>query len=154
MASVLILYGVTGVYGCLTQLALTATLYPWPPAPIFLVVVLSVSLVFAVVALWCGLGLLSRDRGRLRLLVVFLWIYILWSVGMNVWTYIDHIFVSPATTSLEWASEDMLKSIELRSRYRVSSAIVRSIWVIVQSFFIVWVIDKLSSKLIQNEFRA
>jgi len=149
VAWLLILYGAFGGYTSLSQFGLTVWLYPAPPVPIYLVTVWAVSLAFSVASLWCGLGLRRRDRSRLKALIFFLWLYIFWSVGMNVWSYIDHFYLS---SSPETQYSELLESLERSARSRLANAISQSIRVVAESVIVVWVIGQLSSRLLRDEF--
>lgn len=147
----LILYGVFGVYGALSQLTLTVWLFPTDSVPVFLVTILAVSLFFSSVSLWCGLGLRTRQRSRLKALVFFLWAYILWSVSLNIWFYIDHFFLSSPPDS---QIPEVLESLQRSARHSLANTVLSSIRVILESAVIIWIIGQLSSSLIQDEFDA
>lgn len=145
----LILYGLYAGYGSLSQLVLTLWLFPVDTAPAFLVTILAVGLFFSVASLWCGLGLRSRRRSRLRALVFFLWLYIVWSVGVNAWFYFDHFFLSSPPDS-EFPA--MLESLERSARHSLGNTVSISIKIVLESAAIIWLIGQLSTSLIRDEF--
>ena len=122
---------------------------PTDTVPVFLVTVLAVNLFFSAVSVWCGLGLRTRQRSRLKALVFFLWIYILWSVGHNVWFYIDHFFLTAPPDS---PYPRLLETLERSERYRLANMVTSSIRVALESAVLIWMIGQLSSSLIQDEF--
>ena len=84
VAWMFILYGAYGGYTSLGQLILTVSFFPSPAIPVYVVTIFAVGLLFSAVSLWCGLGLRKRSRSALKTLIVFLWPYIVWSVGQNI----------------------------------------------------------------------
>jgi hypothetical protein len=151
VAWVLILYGAFGLYGSLSQLILTVWLFPADTVPAFLVAMLAVGLFFSAVSVWCGLGLQTRQRSRLKVLVFFLWIYMLWSVGLNAWFYIDHFFLTSPPDS---KFPELLQNLERSAQHRLANTVSNSIRIVLESAVIIWLIGQLSSSLIQDEFEA
>ena len=151
VAWMLIVYGVYAGYGSLSQLILTLWLFPADTVPVFLVTMLAVGLFFSAAFLWCGLGLRSRQRSRLKALVFFLWLYIVWSVGLNVWFYVDHFFLSSPPDSQYPA---LLESMERSARHSLANTVSGSIRVVLESAAIIWLIGQFSTPLIQDEFEA
>jgi len=151
VAWMLILYGVYAGYGSLSQLILTLWLYPAATVPVFLVTILVVSLFFSAASLWCGLGLRNRQRSRLKALVYFLWLYMVWSIGLNVWFYVDHFFLSSPPDS---QFPELLESMERSARHSLANTVSGSIRVVLESAAIVWLIGQFSTHLIQDEFEA
>jgi len=149
IAWVLILYGVYAGYGSLSQLILTLWLSAAETVPIFLVTILVVGLFFSAASFWCGLGLRNRQKSRLRVLVFFLWLYIVWSVGLNVWFYLDHFFLS---SPLDSQFPELLERMEQAARQSLANTVMASIKVVLESAAIIWLIGQLSTSLIQDEF--
>ena len=147
----LILYGVFAGYGSLSQLIVTVGFYPSPPVPVLLITLLAVGLFFSAASLWCGLGVRNQKRSRLKALVFFLWLYIVWLVGLNVWFYVNHFFLS---SSLDLQSPDLLEHMERSSRFGLVNTVSNSIRVVLESAAIIWLIGQLSTPLIQDGFES
>jgi hypothetical protein len=141
---------VTG-YGAASQLVITLWFHAHPPAPVSLLVIFGVSFAFSAAALWCGLGMRERDSTRLRALIIVLWLYVIWSVGMNVWDYVEHFF--RASPPPEWASDDILEAMKRSKDSQLVGTVFRSIFVIAEVFVVVWLTGQLSSKLVREEFK-
>ena len=143
VAWVLILYGLSSGYGWLTDLVPRMWLFPLDDFPPFMVASWAFGLLFSIAALWCGLGLRKRRRSRLKALVVFLWLYVVWRVGQNIGTY----FILDWVSALETGLSDRMK-------FTLALNIATSIRVVLESALIIWVIGQLSKPLIQEEFEA
>ena len=143
VAWVLILYGLSRGYGLLTDLVSRMWLLSPKDIPPLMVAMWAFGLLFSIAALWCGLGLRKRRLSRLRALVVFLWLYVVWIVGQNIGTY----------SILDWGSafetelSDMMK-------FTLVLNISASIRVVLESALIIWVIGQLRKPLVQEEFEA
>ena len=151
VAWMLILYGLYAGYGSLSQLIVTVGFFPSPPVPVFLITILVVGLFFSAASLWCGLGVRNRKRSRLNALVLFLWLYIVWSVGLNVWFYVDHFFLSSSPDS---QFPELLESTERSARHSLANTVSSSIRVVLESAAIIWLIGQFSTPLIQDGFEA
>ncbi len=148
VAWILIVYGAFGTYGSLSQLIQFVWARPVDAFPVYLVTLYSVSLFFSAVAVWCGLGLRARQRSRLRALVFFLWLYVLWLVGVTVWWHIEYFFMS----SIIDRSPDMLEGLERIGRSRTATLVSLSIHSVLQIAVILWAIGHLSSSMIREQF--
>jgi len=106
-----------------------------------------IGLFFSMASLWCGIGLLRRQRSRLKALVVFLWLYIAWSVAQVAWS---HFLFFDQLSSLQTGILDLSDKMQ----YSLGLNISISIRVILESALIIWVIGQFSTALIQEEFEA
>ena len=149
VAWILILYGVFGCYASLSQLTVTVVFYPLPPVPVLLLVIPAVGLFFSAASLWCGLGVRNRKRSILKALVFFLWLYIAWSIGLNVWLFVEHFYLSSAVDS---QNPEVLESFERSARFRLANTVSGSVRIVLESAAIIWLIGQFSTPLIQEEF--
>ena len=99
----------------------------------------------------CCPGGSARQRSRVKALVFFLWLYVLWQVGLNAWYYIEYFFLSSPPDSL---NPELRASLERFVRHSLASTVSGSISVLLQSAVIIWAIGHLRSSLIQDEFDA
>ena len=143
VAWVLILYGLSHGYGWLTGRVPTMWLFLPNDIPPLMVASWAFDLLISIAALWCGLGLRKRRRSRLRALVVFLWLYVIWRVGQNIGTY----FILDWVSAFETGLSDRMK-------FTLALNITTSIRVVLESALIIWVIGQLSKPLIQEEFEV
>lgn len=137
----LILYGLFKGYGWLSDLVLKMWLFSLDGFPPFLIGMVVIGLFFSMASLWCGIGLLKRQRSRLKALVVFLWLYIAWSFAQVALSHF--LFFKTGIPDL---SDKM--------QYSLGLNISLSIRVILESALIIWVIRQFSTALIQEEFEA
>ena len=147
----LIVTGVYGAYGSLSQLITTTWVRPVDEFPVFLITVFSVGLFFSALSVWCGLGVRARQRSRLRALVFFLYVFILWSVGLLFWSYYEYFLLTPP---FETRDPALLESLERLARNRVASMVFGTIRVVLESAFIIWAIGHLSSSMIREQFEG
>jgi hypothetical protein len=141
VAWVLILYGLFKGYGWLSDLVLKMWLFSLDSFPPFMIAMVVMGLFFSMASLWCGIGLLRRQRSRLKALVVLLWLYIAWSFAQVAWSHF--LFFKTGIPDL---SDKM--------QYSLGLNISISIRVILESALIIWVIRQFSTALIQEEFEA
>ena len=147
VAWVLILYGLFKGYGWLSDLVLKIRLISLDDYPPFLIAVIVIGLFFSMVSLWCGIGLLRRQRSRLKALVVFLYLYIAWTVAQVAWSYFQ---IFDQLSSLQTGFSDLSD----RTQYALGHTISNSIRVILESALIIWVIGQFSKPLVLEEFEA
>lgn len=109
--------------------------------PSFVIGMVMIGLFFSMASLWCGIGLLRRQSSRLKALVVFLWLYIAWSIAQVAWSHF--LFFKKGIPDL---SDKM--------QYSLGLNISISIRFILESALIIWVIRQFSTALVQEELEA
>ena len=145
-----ILYGVFAGYSSLGQLIITVWFVPEPPVSVFLVSLLLGWLLFSAASLSCGLGMRKRSMSALKALVFFLWLYVIFRVGLNIWSYVDQFFMtSPPNIDIP----ALVESLERSARQRFARAVFTSTVVVLECTAVFWLLGQLSSSLIQDEFK-
>ena len=145
------LFVVIGAYDALVsfqQLILWIFFFSPGSPPISMTFISSVSLLFGIGALLCGIGMLNRREKALGRSIVFLWTYVAWLVIGFVWSVSELIMESIESSG---RASNFLAETE---RFGVASTISWLIVSIITCLACIWLARRLSRPLIKTAYAA
>ena len=154
---ILLVWGVYGTYYAITQtllqFAFSSEVLTFNLESAVSIVSEALRLIFPVVAIWLGAGLLKRKRAAYRFIFLVGWAYILlWGAAM-ILAVVQMFHATSLAMSMSPTPEVAESSKEARIVHLAHSARA-GIRLLAESILILWVLSQLKSDAIREEFAA